>query len=357
MTKLGNVLKGVAIGDSWGDPNEFIMSIERLTDNGKNPMGPELPENLHVTDDTQLTLFLATALEAARGQDMAMTKEIIQQSYLNYYNDKSANDGTRAPGGTVMGALSRLNRGLPWQEATIRNSDGSGTVMRTSPCAFLPDDQWVGITAFAAAITHGKASAIAAAILNVAILRELLNGDLQFGGLTERALTLAETAVSRGYTSTGMWLEGYEVDLEEGFWFMTQILAKAITYLPALKADPWALDSDPSREPIVANGGWRGPFTLVIALLSIDMLADDPWLALRRSVTTEGDSDTVGAVTGALLGAGMATDGSDAYQTFNEAWGPSSMGALRFSDLAPCFEPEYRDWINEAQNYFQEVSV
>src|ERR1700761_9493642 len=103
MTKLGNVLKGVAIGDSWGDKNEFIMSIERLTDNGKNPMGPELPDNLHVTDDTQMTLFLATALEAARGQDMAMTKEIIQQSYLNYYNDRLCFDGTRAPGGTVTG--------------------------------------------------------------------------------------------------------------------------------------------------------------------------------------------------------------------------------------------------------------
>lgn len=349
MTQLGNVLKGVAIGDAWGDPNEFVTSIQRLTQD--NPQGPDLPEKLHVTDDTQLTLYLAAALEAARGQDMAMTKEVIQQSYLNYYHDKLANDGTRAPGGTVMGSLSRLNRGLPWQEATDAGSDGSGTVMRTSACAFLSDDQWVGTTAFAAAITHGHPNAIAAAILNVVILRELLNGDLQFGGLTERALTLAETAKERGLLDVGEWLDGYEVPngLESGFEFMTKILARALPHLAEQRKDPWALESDPSRKPIVDNGGWRGPFTLVIALLSIDMLPEDPWLALRRSVTTEGDSDTIGAVAGALLGAGMAggRHSADAEETFNEAW----------DDLAPRFEPEYRDWINEAQNYFQEVTV
>jgi ADP-ribosylglycohydrolase len=342
MTKLGNVLKGVAIGDSWGDKNEFVMSIERLTDNGKNPMGPELPKNLHVTDDTQMSLFLATALEAARGQDMAMTKEVIQQSYLNYYNDRLANDGTRAPGGTVMGSLYRLNQGLSWQEATNPGSDGSGTVMRTSPCAFLPDDgEWVGITAFAAAVTHGHPNAIAAAILNVALLKELLRGDLQFGNLTERALTLAQDAHRYGLTDVGedKWLEGYEVPggLQSGFDFMVKILVKAIKHLPALKADPWAMTSDPSREPIVANGGWRAPFTLTIALLSIDMLADDPWLALRRSVTTEGDSDTIGSVAGALIGAG------------GFEWDDV--------DVLPRLEPEYQSWINEAEDYFSEVVV
>jgi ADP-ribosylglycohydrolase len=339
MTKLGNVLKGVAIGDSWGDPNEFVMTIERLTDNGKNPMGPELPENLHVTDDTQLTLFLATALEAARGQDMAMTKEIIQQSYLNYYNDKLANDGTRAPGMTVMGSLGQLDRGKPWQKATSPDSDGSGTVMRTSPCAFLPADQWVGITAFAAAVTHGHPNAIAAAILNVALLRDLLNGRIAFGDLTERALFLAQKTVDGNtkLADVGEWLDGYEVPggLIKGFEFLANILTRALQHMDRLKDNPWAMTSDPSREPIVANGGWRAPFTLVIALLSIDMLPNDPWLALRRSVTTEGDSDTLGAVCGALLGAGGA----------------------EWPDVMDRLEPEYQSWIKEASDYLQPSGV
>lgn len=352
MTQLGNVLKGVAIGDAWGDKNEFVMSIERLTNNGENPMGPELPEKLHVTDDTQMTLFLATALEAARGQDMAMTKEIIQQSYLNYYNDKLAQDGTRAPGSTVMGSLGQLDRGKPWKQATNPKSDGSGTVMRTSPCAFLPDEQWVGVTAFAAAVTHGHPNAIAAAILNVALLRDLLNSRVTFGELIERAIFLAQHTVD-GNTKlldTGEWLDGYEVPgggLRSGFEFLVNILIRASKHLDRLKDNPWAMTSDPSREPIVANGGWRAPYTLIIALLAIDMQPNDPWLALRRAVTTEGDSDTVGAVAGALLGAGMAEVGTGARQTFNEAW----------NELAPRLEPEYQDWINEAQNYFAEVSV
>ena len=52
MTQFGNVLKGVAIGDAWGDPNEF-RSIKAITQD--NPMGPDLPDELRITDDTQMT--------------------------------------------------------------------------------------------------------------------------------------------------------------------------------------------------------------------------------------------------------------------------------------------------------------
>ena len=330
MTKLGNVLKGVAIGDSWGDINEF-RSINAIIKD--NPMGPELPDTLHVTDDTQMTLFLATALETARGQDMNLTKEIIIQSYLNYYNDTLANDGTRAPDSTVMGSLGKLNRGLPWQEATNPHSDGSGTVMWTSACAFLPEDQWVGITAFAAALTHGSANAIAAAILDVALVRELLAGEIRLGQLLSRAAELANDFHRYGLNEVGEWLDGYEIPngLESGFKELARLLSEAQASARVLQADPWAKDSDPSLH--VGGGGGRGHETLVIALLAIEMFPEDPWLALRRSVTTDGDSDTIGAVTGALLGAGEA----------------------EWPDVLARLEPEYRDWITEAQNYFSEA--
>lgn len=354
MTQFGNVLKGVALGDSWGDKNEFCTSIERLTDNGREPMGPDLPAKLHVTDDTQMTLFLATALETARDQDMAITKMLIEQTYLSYYNDRLAFDGTRAPGNTVTGSLSKLEYGLPWQKATNPNSDGSGTVMRTSPCAFLPEDQWVGVTAFAAAVTHGAANAIAAAILDVAILRKLLAGNISFGLLLSHALDLATNAERYGLLDVGQWLDGYEVPggLASGFDELARIIRSALDVLPALRKDPWAMSSDPSLQRDLwqspsSGGGWRGHQTLVIALLAIDMLSDDPWMALRRSVTTSGDSDTIGAVCGALLGAGMATDGSDGWQTFNESW----------TELAQRFETEYRSWIEEASGYFEPLGA
>lgn len=333
MSTFKNVLMGVAIGDSYGSPNEF-RTITSLTRD--NPMGPELPDKLIITDDTQMTLYLAHSLQQAWGHcDMTEIKEGIQQDFLTYYHDPL---NTRAPGATVMSSLGRLNQGYPWQKATSPSSDGSGTVMRTSACAFLPADQWVGITAYAAALTHGSANAIAAAILEVALLRDLLNERVRFGHLIERALRLAQLTIEgkTKFLDVGKWLEGYEIPggLRRGFKELARLLENGLKVLPDLRKDPWALGSDPSTQ-FGMGGGWRGQETLVAALLAIDMLPNDPWMALRRAVTIDGDADTVGAVAGALLGAGGA----------------------QWPDVLDRFEPVYQQWITKASDYFSEDKV
>lgn len=324
-----NVVRGVAIGDAWGDPNEF-QRISTLTSN--NPQGPALPGKLRVTDDTQMTLFLASALDDSWGGTADEVKAAIQEAFLAYRSDPDT--GSRAPGVTVMGSLARLAQGKVWQDATSTSSDGSGTVMRTSSTAFLPEDRWVGVSAFAAAVTHGTANGIAAAILDAAILREIERGDIKAGELVARALELASDPGAYGLLDTGEWLTGYEVDLSPGFAELARLLGHAVTELPDLQADPWALGADPSSAATMRGGGWRAHETLVIALLAVDMFPADPWAALRRSVTTDGDSDTIGAVTGALLGA-LGTD-----------WG-TTMERM---------EPRYRRWIeNEADDFPFEV--
>ena len=291
-----NVIRGVAIGDSWGDPVEFrkIADITRL-----DPRGPELPAALRITDDTQLTLFLADALDQSCGASIQETQEAIQKAFLVYYDDPDT--GSRAPGVTVMGSLGRLASGKPWYEATNPTSDGSGTVMRTSPVAFVAEDRWVGVAAFAAAVTHGASNAIAAAILNVAILRDILDGNIEIGGVLKHAYDLALHAEFHGLLEVGEWLDGYEVDLTEGFTELARLLDIAVEALPRLQADPWKLEHDPSL--LIGGGGWRSHECLVIALLAADMFPGDPWEALRRAAVTDGDSDTIGAVAGALLGA------------------------------------------------------
>lgn len=327
-TTFSNVIRGVAFGDAWGDPVEFASIDTILAKNG--PKGPDLPEHLRITDDTQMSLFLADALDQAYfGEaDVDETKRLIADAFLDYYFDPDTN--SRAPGTTVMGSLGRLKGdGSNWQFATNRTSDGSGTVMRTSPVAFVSEDRWVGIAAYAAAITHGAPNAIAAAILNVAILRELLRGEIKPGQLIERALELAKDPQANGLLDVGEWLDGFDADLGEGFVFLVKLLEIAYEELPYLQLHPWAKDADPSL--ILDNGGWRSPHTLVIALMAVDMLPDDPWDALRRSITTDGDSDTIGAVTGALLGAA---------------------GTVWPEGVFIRLEPRYQRWIlNEADDY------
>lgn len=329
-----NIIRGVAIGDAWGDPNEF-HKIAELT--RKNVRGPDLPQKMRITDDTQMTLALASALDESRDGSMDDVKEAIQKAFLEYYADP---DNNRAPGVTVMGSLARLDQGKSWQDATSTHSDGSGTVMRTSPVAFVTEDRWVGIAAFAAAVTHGTANGIAAAILNVAILRNIMAGNANIGNLLGYASFLANNPEDMGLLDTGEWLDGYEVPggLESGFRELARLIDIAFTKLPALRAQPWALESDPSL--YIGGGGWRAHETLVIALLAADMLPNEPMEALRRSTVTDGDSDTIAAVTGALLGALYP----NAFVA-GEVW----------EVLRDRFEPRYRRWIEDECSEYEFV--
>lgn len=331
-TTFGDVIRGVAYGDSWGDPVEFSRIETITTQNGKR--GPELPAELRITDDTQMSLFLADALDVSydRGYNLFETQQAIIEAFLDYYEDRDTH--SRAPGTTVMGSLGRMNwdkayDGWNWMAATNRGSDGSGTVMRTSPCAFLSEKVWVGVTAFAAAVTHGASNAIAAAILDVAILRELLDGKIILGGLTSRAYELASNPQANGLLEVGKWLDGYDVDLTTGFAELARLTglgAKAVLFL---RQDPWDLLADPSHFAGM-GGGWRAHETLVIALMAVDMFPEDGWEGLRRAVTSDGDSDTIGAVAGALV----AASGTELPDVFDR------------------LEPRYQAWIaNEADEY------
>jgi ADP-ribosylglycohydrolase len=330
-----NVVRGVAVGDSWGWIHEF-KKIDGIIAN--NPKGPDLPAELEVTDDTQMTLYLAAALDDSWNKSMGEVKDAIVEAYLEYYRDP---DNNRAPGNTVMSSLGKLARGGPWQDATSTHSDGSGTVMRTSPTAFLPEDRWVGVSAFAAALTHGTANGVAAAILNAAILRDLLDGEVKPGALVARAWTLASDPDHYGLLDVGEWLDGYEVDLQPGFAELARLLLEALVMLPALRENPWeGRKSDPSVH--IGGGGWRAHETIVIALLALDMFPGDGWEGLRRSVVSDGDSDTIGAVAGGLVGA--------AYPgLFIDAW--YGEGKVLFPPLRERFESRYVAWIEEADQY------
>ena len=319
----GATLRGVALGDSWGSPNEFYK-IEDLTRDDQR--GPDLPEVLEVTDDTQMTLYLAKALHETAGKDRESVQSAIIENYIAYRNDPDF--GSRAPGVTVTGSINRLEKGLPWQDATDTYSDGCGTVMRVSPVAFVPGTDWVGIAAFSAAVTHGTANGIASAILNTALLREAVReGAVLAGTMTWKALNLCWEAEKNGLLDTGDWIAGLDVNLSEGFATLaTSLVCTRDALMAGYAENPWRAD------PCLYGGeGWRAHECLATALLAVDAFPDEPWDALRRSVTTNGDSDSIGAVAGGLLGA-----------LHGEFWEDNAVESL---------ETRYYDWIHDADKY------
>ena len=107
VSGVGNfraAMLGVAYGDGWGYPNER-QSYGRLT--LMDLRGPELPERLIVSDDTQMTLHLAQALDGAAGKTASELQSAILTGWLAWLHDP----GLRGIGRTTRTALNALDSG------------------------------------------------------------------------------------------------------------------------------------------------------------------------------------------------------------------------------------------------------
>ena len=323
-TTWSNVLRGCAYGDAWGHTNEF-KSYAALT--ADNPHGPDLPERLIITDDTQMTLSLARALDGASHKTDDRLRDDVIHEWVVWLDDP---DNNRAPGNTCLAATRNLARGLRWPQASVPGSDGCGTVMRVSPAAFLNEGRWQPVAAWQAATTHGKASGIAASMLTAAVIHVAAQANIEAGHATEAALDLSHDTTL--HTNVADWLAGHppaeDVDrfLEDGFATVRECLHNARAAVDKFQSDPWA--DDPCAS---AGEGWRAQETVATALLCVDALPDDPIDALRRATVTNGDSDSIAAVVGAILGA-----------LHRDPWP---------DEWADRLEPRYREWIAEAEQY------
>ena len=116
--------------------------------------------------------------------------------------------------------------------------------------------------------------------------------------------------------------------IRNGMVIVREALQQARDAMPKFLADPWGADPSLAR---YGGEGWRSPQALACALLCVDMLPADPVEALRRAATTGGDSDTLAAIAGFVLGC-----------VHGDVWPHHWLTRL---------EPRYRDWITDSEAY------
>ena len=326
-----NALLGVAYGDAWGAPHEFA-SYEQITT--PHEQGPQFPTDAQVTDDTQMALALADALHDTDGWSEEFVFDAIVNAFVGYYNDED-NTAERAPGGTVMSSLSKIDAGHAWYAATDLRSKGCGTVMRTAAVMNLDESVWRRVAAFQSLVTHANPTATVASVLTTAVLRQAQTTGQ--GNLLNLALDLAnDPSLTDGLddlVAPVLDLHGLPGDsyFTDGLTEVRAAMVKAKTALDdTFRSDPWAGDICDA-----AGQGWIAEETVAVALLAADALPDDPTQALRRAVMTGGDSDSIGAVAGSFIG---AANGSD-----TKLWPSWWNGAL---------EVRYAAWIDDASTYW-----
>lgn len=303
---------GVALGDALGAPTEF-MRVEEILRRWP-PNGPECPTGTpaRVTDDTQMAIAVAEALNDAAplGRFSAETLEPPLRARFVEWLDSP--DNNRAPGNTCLQACEWLLQGKPWVDATVPGSKGCGANMRVPPVGILPsgthgidDETRAAIAQFQAALTHGHPTALAASDLTARAIADLMNGAHP-ATLPER---LTEYARSQREVYHAAWLgtlwqrPGIHTPAEfisRGWDECLHVLARLQSALAA-----------PNREadPCIATGdGWIAEEALATGLHVFLLFPDDPVQTLRRSAVTRGDSDSIASLAGAFAGArhGMA---------------------------------------------------
>jgi len=327
-------LYGLAYGDALGKPTEFLSMAEITARYGVGgprdlPRGPD--GIAQVTDDTQMALAVADALIATLADgdslDAARFEPRVREHFVTWLRSPENN---RAPGMTCLRACESLAAGLPWRDATVMASKGCGANMRVTPVALatawavdasttpvaggsagagsvhgptaipIDDETRAGAAQLQAALTHGHPTALAASELTMLAVRWLLDGTpLADLAPRLRARCAEQRTVYRADWLGDLWHHSHAPSRDDWTARGWDECAAALDRLAVALERP-----DPHADPCDATGqGWIAEEALVTALHCALLYPDDPVTALARAAATSGDSDSIAALTGAMVGA------------------------------------------------------
>ena len=293
-----NAMIGLAAGDAWGYQVEFT-SYKQMPKPVPQPNGI-----WKISDDTQMTLALEAGIKDFNPiMPISVTSEAILEEFIAWSESPENN---RAPGATCMGSIRNQILGANWydKEGAI-NSAGCGAVMRLLPTIALGEDEWRGATALQALITHKHPMAIAAALTIGEVAREVARGDHSIM-LVRRGCDFVDQMNSEQYP-----IDDYLNKVLRLVWgYPQQTLAEgAKDLLQYFRAGENKFFSESFRSDDICSGikgeGWDAGSATVLALLAADGYVRKQVSAreaMEWAVTSNGDSDSIGAIAGMIIG-------------------------------------------------------
>ena len=282
--KYRGCMVGLAIGDALGYPVEFISRAEMM-----RRLGPEgvtdfvagsHPAGFY-SDDTQMSLALARALFEDGHADLETIMSAVGREFVEWCMSEK-ND--RAPGGTCMRACRRLANGVHWREAGKNDSKGCGTAMRATPVGLRYHGDLARLREVAVAqslATHGHPCATAGSVVVAMCV------DLALSGV-----------------HPADWRDPV---LDE---------ARAHSDECARRLEQaWGLQGvDPAEALVRIGEGWVAEEAVAAALFCVLQSPDDYAATVLMGANTDGDSDSIACIAGAMSG---ARNGADAIP---ETW-------------------------------------
>lgn len=266
-----------------GRPTEFLAEPNA----GIASQGDiDLPVPALVTDDTQMALAVAQALDGD-ACDLPSIEQRLVEEFVRW--ETTDHHEGRAPGSTCRAALSQIARQVPWQVAADNGSKGSGGIMRAHPVGFIQDNALRSeVASLQARLTHGHPTSTVASVVWARVVGAAAGG-MEPPSWMDMAWIAVEDAVEAGPRAD----DGQD-------WGLARDEVRSMLALTEVGLRHWDRETDPCR---MTGEGWTADGALGVALLVAITYADSPQEALKRAARTSGDSDTIASCVGALLGA------------------------------------------------------
>jgi ADP-ribosylglycohydrolase len=278
MDKAKGVIFGLAIGDALGWPTEFLQ-MPQITDR----YGPEgitdLPDPALFTDDTQMSIAIGKALlgNGEKGVDAIMAA--VQDEFIQWLH---APDNNRAPGRACIQGVSNLEKGVHWSESGVPDSKGCGSAMRVAPVGYLYQDDPLKLKEVARAsglCTHGHPTAEAACIGAAYLVK----------------LALDQIAPAQMIPELLAFTTGLSGEFERAI----------------LKIDACLHWEDQQKALRYLGEGWVGEEAVALALYCFLKYPGDYRKVVVRAANTNGDSDSIACIAGAISGAYLGASAID----------------------------------------------
>lgn len=296
------VMLGAACGDALGAPTEFLHMDgirERFGQAGIQDLSQTSGK---YTDDTAMLIALAEGLLDARAWaeginarpelEMARPAGVMPHVAKRFVEWSKSDQTGRAPGNTCMGGCRNMAKGVSWQESGIIHSKGCGGIMRVAPVGLLYSDAKtiLEIAKAQCTCTHGHPSAYQAAQLGALAVHLLAD-------LTYDPARLLDT------------LRVQLALLPEPDPTLTDLLWRVRGALDLVHIDedePHGIQQRMAGGPKNLGESWHGDEALASALFCF-LLAFERGEGyvetVRYGANTDGDSDSIACVSGALAGA------------------------------------------------------
>jgi ADP-ribosylglycohydrolase len=295
---LGCML-GLAIGDALGFPTEFLSLEDIRRQFGTLGVTDYVAYHRFAlgtfSDDTQMSVALAEGLLEAPDASLDSLMTAAARRFIAWARSPENN---RAPGMSCLAGCRRLEEGFSWRESGVPDSKGCGAAMRTAPIGLLfhrRRGRLLEVARASSLLTHGHLCAQAGAVA------------------TALAVSLALDSTPPAIFLDRLLEATAPVSLE-----FADRLGRVRQALPLPSDEAFALLGE----------GWVSEEAVAGAVYAFLRSPDDFRASVLLAANTNGDSDSLACITGAISGA------YNGVEAIPASWRERVEKAERLEDLA-----------------------